>query len=177
MVNTAASHLSDKILWNPGEVGTQTVPGKLAADTYPAQAVFKHTDDLWYKADSDTAAHKLLNVAAVGHRQRIRHSSLAEVGIDDAWDVSEAEDKDTPIITSGFVTMFITDPGATLMPGTPMMVSATAGSLCALAQGHAGAALDQIVVGTLARKVVSGDTVAIIAIGAFKGRTLAYNPG
>ena len=173
MVNTAISHISSEVVQN--KASAHIVSGRLTADSYPGQAVVL-VSGKWVKADSDTAAHKLLNIGIIVWRARINNAG-ASVAIDSAYDIDPEPMLDVVgICVSGFCACFITDQGTTLYPLQPLMVSATAGSLTIYAIAATGAlsgtAMRQIAVATLAKKVVSGDTVAFVGIGEFYGRVM-----
>lgn len=151
------------------QTGTNTVWGTLGEDLYPGQWVMLHTDNKWYKADADTAAHKLLALGVAGFNQRIRQSTMAELTIDDVYDITYAEDQVAPIHIAGNCIAFVTDQGATLPPGTPLMISGTGGSATILAQEATGAsggtAIRSVICGYVSQTIVDDDTKAIVSIG------------
>jgi hypothetical protein len=115
----------------------------------------------------------------VGYKRRIRQTLPnyigTEVSIDAVWDISEAEDFQAPIHTSGIVVAFITDQGAAVDCMTELIISSTAGSATIRSQEDVGAgpttgtAFKSAVIGTVAMDVADDDTKCIAGIGACMG--------
>lgn len=171
MANTAITDLtSERILLNPTMSGVRVVNGTLATDLPPGTfVIYDPSNNNWKAADSATAGDGLANLGCVGYRKRVRQSTNALVTITDNWDVSEPEDKMTPIILSGVVVGKIVDQSATVGAGTPLTISSTAGALTKLALDGSNGDLRALDQAALAADVASGDTVAVIGLGAFKG--------
>jgi len=161
MANTAASDIStSRICLNPSEA--IIVTGILAGDYLPGEVVVSIAN-VWTTAINTTAAHKLMHWGVVGYQKRIRQSTGAEIDIDTAWDTSETEDKQVPIITDGFVIARFVDQNAAANLGTGLMVSTTTGALTL--QDNA-----QIDHGSLAADTIDDDVFCIAGIGTFNGK-------
>ena len=174
MANTAITDIStERILLNPTDSRVSVVTGTLDADTPPGSwVVYDSDNDQWIGADSDTAAHKLRRVGVVGYKKRVNQSTGALKTITDNWDVSESEDKRTPIIVSGIVVAKCDDPSAAVDAGTDMMVSDTENSIKVLAEATVTGtktALKQVTAATVAANLANGDTVGIFALGSCMG--------
>ena len=168
------------VLLNPTGGETQVVDGKLSADLPPGRLVIEDAaNDQWVVADASTAAHSLGRLGVTGYKKRVRASSNALLLITDDWDVSEAEDKMTPIILSGFVACLCDDQNAHVEAGTEMILSANAGAATIIALAATGAtagtAYRATVVGTLADYIIDDDTYCILAIGAYTGRFFSFD--
>lgn len=150
----------ERICLNPSQA--TIVNGILAGDYVPGTIVV-NIAGVWTAADSDTAAHKLMKWGVVGYRKRINFTTGAVKIITDAWDTSEVEDKQVPIILDGFCAAKIDDLGASANIGTGVMIGANAGILAL--QDNA-----QIDHGSLAAAVIDDDVWCIVGIGTFNGQ-------
>lgn len=160
MALTAASGISnERICLNPSQA--TIVNGILAGDYLPGTIVVSIAN-VWTAADSGTAAHKLMHWGVVGYTKRVRQSTGALITIDTAWDTSETEDKQVPIILDGFAICRIDDLGAAANVQTGVMIGANAGIIAL--QDNA-----QIDHGSLACDVIDNDVYTIVAIGSFNG--------
>lgn len=158
------------ILLNPTGGETQVVDGTLTADLAPGRlVVYVHTTGKWIVADANTAAHKLATYGVTGYKKRVRASSNALLLITDNWDVSEAEDKMTPIITSGFVSCLMDDQNAGLTTLTEMMLSTNAGACTVSDEGASSIA------GSLADYVIDDDVYCILGIGAYRNKVFSFD--
>ncbi len=166
------------VILNPGDDDAECVMGTLAANSYPAQWVWKtESTGRWTLADSDLTTYGtyMRRGGVVGYEKRVNGSTGALKCITDVWTYDSAGDKNVPIWTSGIVFCFITDQNTYLPAGTELMVSsATAGSLTVLALGaltiSGGSALLQPSVATTAMRVMDGDLITIVGIGKCRGR-------
>ena len=168
------------ILLNPTGGETQVVDGTLSEDLAPGTCVIEDAaNDQWIKADASTAAHSLGRLGWIGYKKRVRASSNALVLITDNWDVSEAEDKMTPIILSGFIACLCDDQNAHVDAGTEMILSANVGAVTIQALAATGAtsgtAYRASVVGTLADYIIDDDVYCILAVGAYTGRFFSFD--
>lgn len=171
MANTTASAIANVICLN--EAQGRCVSGFLHEDMAPGTVVvYDSATHHWIKADSDTSGHSLRTIGVVGYRRRIRASSGAVVGIDDNWDISEAEDKIAPVWTDGFVVAKMDDQQATCEVLTHFKVSATGGTLTIQTTTGAtsGTAIIAVSVATLAATSITADTFGIFAIGKYFGQ-------
>lgn len=171
MVNTAISDIASDICQNAPE--GKKIGGLAATDVYPGQYVIMASGK-WTLIDSDTAAHKLLKGGVVDYRRR-KNDADATPTIDQAYDINaEPIDDYIEVWVDGICAVFIDDPVATYYPGIELIASATAGNVKVRAQEATGAtsgtAYRSAKLGTLARKIVSGDTKAFIAMGRSEGR-------
>jgi len=161
MANTAITDLvNERICLNPSEA--TIVTGILATDLVPGTIVVSIAG-VWTAAVSGTAAHKLMKWGVVGYTKRVNQTTGAIKIITDAWDISEVEDKQAPIILDGFCAVRIDDLGASANIGTGVMVGANAGILAL--QDNA-----QIDHGSLAINVIDDDVYTIVGIGKFNGK-------
>ena len=175
MANTSHSDISsERTLLNPGAAMVRVVTGYLSADTYPGQWVWNDaSNNQWDLLDADTATHNVSTAGICCYEKRVNQSTNALITIDSQWDQSETGEKRAPICISGICVCFIVDQSGTVPAGRELMPHATAGSVTARATEATGAtsgtALLKTAVGALAATVVTGDTIAIAGIGAFKG--------
>ena len=168
MANTSISDICSKIAQNQRAENSKT-EGIASEDVAPGEYVV-FTSGTWTLADSDTAAHKLLRGAVVSYRRR-KNDADSNPSIDDDYDIdAEPNLASVPLIRSGIVACKITDQTGTVYPGAQMIVSSTAGALTVLALEATGAtsgtAIRSVIVGTLARKIVTADTVAFVDLNA-----------
>jgi len=169
MANTKISDIASAIRQNPAEC--IVVDGQAASDVYPGQYVVNVGGE-WTLADADNESHQNLRGGLVIFRAR-KDNDGADKDIDDAYDIdNEPFLAMIGVMTSGVGACFITDQGETVRAGNPMQISSTAGSLTR-AKGNTGTGTDlqQYPVGTLARKVASGDTVGFVDLDS-KGRVV-----
>jgi len=178
MAITAITSISTRyILLNEGESLTRVRTGTLTAATYPGQwLIYVAASDTWTQLASGTAAHKIQalsvgQVGVLGYYKRVNETTGALLAITDQYDPANAWDYEVPIITSGIVACYITDPSATVAVGSLYMASATGGSAAYFALenvdsgGYYGTAIKSVPVGRLASQAKTGDTKAIMAIG------------
>ena len=168
------------ILLNPTGGETQVVDGTLSEDLAPGTLVLEDAaNDQWIKADASTAAHSLGRLGVIGYKKRGRASSNALVLITDDWDVSEAEDKMTPIILSGFVSCLCDDQNAHVDAGKDMVLSVNVGACTvqslAATGATSGTAYRATVIGTLADYIIDDDVYCILAIGAYINRFFSFD--
>ena len=152
---------SERVCLNPSQA--VIVNGILATDLVPGTIVV-NIAGVWTAAVSGTAAHKLMTWGVVGYRKRLNFTTGALKLITDAWDTSEVEDKQVPIILEGICLARIDDLGASGADiNTGVMVGTNAGIL--KLQDNA-----QIDHGSLAAAVIDDDVWCIVATGKFKGQ-------
>ncbi len=175
MAVTSLAGVTSTICINPADAGTRFVTGIIPADVYPGQVVVRNSTG-WVLADSDNVATNFdttIQFGVVQYRARVDKNGTFKQ-IDDMIDVSEEITTGTggkvygSICLSGICWAFITDQGAAITAGRPLIPSATAGSLTV------GSAIGAYA--TVASDIADDDTRALIGLGHFKGAIHQSNP-
>lgn len=154
MANTVISDIATRIQQLEGAPGAKRLYETVATDVYPGQYVL-NIAGVYTLGISTTAAHKLLTGGVVGYNKRVRSDGTTQPTIDQIWDIdAEISLAKVPIEQGGIVAALCVDPAATVDVGAEFVIGTTAGSLIKRA-----AAADSAILATLARPLVSGDTV------------------
>lgn len=153
MAKTAASHVSDRILQNPGNAMVHWEWGKLAGNYKPGDVVYESSKGVW--TTRTASAGHLTRCGVVMDLSEIDPTTNARRTIDDAF----AENDVVPICTSGIVVAKISDQNGAKLRGHKL-IQAT-GEFTAASSGTA------IWEAILCESVVDDDVYAKVGIGLF----------